>query len=110
MIPARPPVHGDAGTGKVSIIMKTAIIITLIICGVIVVAIPALSHAWDSFMITMTLTHLTQPGSSVNIQEIPEPYQFGCWALGAAMIAVAVVLSVVSVVGGRARLSPSSAV
>jgi hypothetical protein len=81
--------------------MKTAVAITLIICGVVVVAIPALSHAWDSFMVTMTLTHLTQPGSSVNIPAMSDPYQFGCWVLGAAMIALAVALSMVAGINVR---------
>jgi hypothetical protein len=75
--------------------MKTAVAITLIICGVVVIAIPALWHAWDSLMVSVTMTHLTQPGSSVNFGEAPELYQLACWMLGAAMIGVSVVSSII---------------
>jgi hypothetical protein len=75
--------------------MKTPIAITLIVCGVIVVAIPSLWGGWNSLMLSITLTHLTQPGSA-NMGEIPQLYQFGCWLLGAAMIAVAVASSLLS--------------
>ena len=73
--------------------MRTAVSISLIICGVVVIAIPAIWHAWDSLMVAVTLTHLTQPGSSVNFGDIPIPYAFACCVLGAAMIAVSVALA-----------------
>ncbi len=70
--------------------MKTPVAITLIIGGVVVVAIPALWSAWNSFMLSMTLTHLTQPNSSVSFAMIPDLYQEGCWWLGAGMIAISI--------------------
>lgn len=70
--------------------MKTPVAITLIIGGVVVVAIPALWSAWNSFMLSMTLTHLTQPNSSVSFVMIPDLYQEGCWWLGAGMIVIAI--------------------
>ena len=75
--------------------MKTAIAVTLIICGVVVIAIPALWHAWDSLMVSVTLTHMTMPGSSVSFPEVPQLYQCACWGLGAAMIGVSIVASIV---------------
>ena len=68
--------------------MKTPVAITLIIGGVVVVAIPALWNAWNSFLLSMTLTHLTQPNSSVSFAMIPDLYQDGCWWFGAGMIVI----------------------
>lgn len=81
--------------------MKTPVAITLIICGSVVVAIPALWNAWNSFMLSMTLSHLTQPNSSVSFAMIPDIYQDGCWWLGAGMIAISS-----SFIAGQERSNP----
>lgn len=71
--------------------MKTAIAITLIIAGVVVVAIPPLSDAWRTLM----LTRLMEAGAtSINIEgRIGDLYRIGCWLLGAVMIGVGVATS-----------------
>ncbi len=73
--------------------MKSSVAITLILCGVLVVAIPALSHAWDGLMLAVTLPHI-MPNGSMNVGSIPDLYGAACWTLGTVMIGVAVVGSV----------------
>jgi len=83
--------------------MKTPVAISLIVGGVVVVAIPALWNAWNSFMLSLTLSHLTQPNSSVSFAMIPDIYQDGCWWLGAGMIVIAIVSSFIA---GQERSNP----
>ena len=71
--------------------MKTAVAVTLIIAGVVVVAIPPLSDAWRTLMLTRLME---QGATSVNLEgRLEDPYRFGCWLLGAVMIGVGVVAS-----------------
>jgi hypothetical protein len=66
--------------------MKTAVVITLIISGVVVVAIPPLSDAWRTLMMTRLMEHGVR---SVNMEgRLEDIYRIGCWSLGAAMIGV----------------------
>jgi len=71
--------------------MKPHVAVTLILSGVLVVAIPALWGAWYAYMISIIL--IRQPGTSVTFPDMPQLYQFGCWFLGAGMIATAVLSS-----------------
>ena len=65
--------------------MKTAVAITLIIAGVVIVAIPPLSDAWNTLMVTRLLEH---GAGSVNLAgRLEDTYRLGCWLLGAGMIA-----------------------
>jgi hypothetical protein len=73
--------------------MKTAVAVTLIIAGVVVVAIPPLSDAWRALLLTRLMEH---GATSVNMEgRLEDLYRFGCWLLGAAMITVGVVSSCV---------------
>jgi len=68
--------------------MKTAVAITLIIAGVIVVAIPPLSDSWRTLMLTRLME---QGATSVNMEgRLEDLYRFGCWLLGAIMIGIGV--------------------
>ena len=71
--------------------MKTAVAVTLIIAGVVLVAIPPLSDAWRTLM----LTRLIEQGArSINMEgRLEGLYRFGCFVLGAFMIGVGVVAS-----------------
>ena len=71
--------------------MRTAVAVTLIIAGVVVVAIPPLSDAWH----TLLVTRLIERGAtSVDlVGRLSELYRFGCWLLGAVMIGVGVLAS-----------------
>jgi hypothetical protein len=73
--------------------MRIEIVITFIVGGVIVVALPPLSDAWRAFMVT----RLLERGSNSVMLEgrMEDIYRFGCWALGALMIGVAVIGSFV---------------
>jgi hypothetical protein len=73
--------------------MKNSFAITLVIAGVFVLAIPAVWHAWDSFMVAVTMSHMTRPDASVSFADVPQLYQFVCWAVGAGMIAISVASS-----------------
>jgi hypothetical protein len=68
--------------------MKSAVAITLIIAGVVVVAMPPLSDAWRTLMFTRLMEH---GASSVDMQgQMDDLYRIGCWAFGAAMIAIGI--------------------
>ncbi|MGC4031715.1 MAG: hypothetical protein QM754_08275 [Tepidisphaeraceae bacterium] len=69
--------------------MKTAVAVVLIVCGVVLVAIPPLSDAWRTLMVT----RLLEGGAGqVNLTgELSEVYRIGCFALGAAMIGIGVI-------------------
>jgi hypothetical protein len=68
--------------------MKTAVIVTLIVVGAAIVALPALSDAWRAWMMTRLMEH---GATSVTLEgRMEDLYRFGCWALGAAMIGVAI--------------------
>jgi hypothetical protein len=71
--------------------MKTAVAVTLIIAGVVVVAIPPLSDAWRTLMLTRLMEH---GATSVNMEgRLEDLYRFGCWLLGVIMIGVGVIAS-----------------
>jgi hypothetical protein len=71
--------------------MKPIVAVTLIIGGIFVVALPPLADAWRTWMFTRLMEH---GAHSVIIEgDMPNLYRFGCWLLGAAMIAVAVIAS-----------------
>jgi len=73
--------------------MKTAVLITLIIGGIVVIALPPLSDAWRALLLTRMLEH---GATSVNIEgEMPDLYRAGCMVVGAAMVLIAVVASFV---------------
>lgn len=80
--------------------MKPSVAITLILCGVLVVAIPALSHAWDALMVSVTLPRI-MPNGSMNIGALSDSYVVASWSLGALMIGVAIVSSIVGRPGER---------
>jgi hypothetical protein len=66
--------------------MKTAVAVTLIVAGAVVVAIPPLSDAWRTLMVTRLMEH---GATSVNLEgRLEDLYRCGCWLLGAVMIAV----------------------
>ena len=58
-------------------------------------------------MVALTLTHLTQPGSSIQLVEIPTLYEAGCWFAGTGMIAVSVASSIAGV-GSRSGAASMS--
>ena len=67
--------------------MKTAVAVTLIIGGVFLVAMQALSDAWRTWMMTRLMEH---GATAVNLDgRMENLYRFGCWALGAGMIGIA---------------------
>ena len=71
--------------------MKTAVAVTLIIAGVVVVAIPPLSDAWRAHILSRLLEH---GATSVNLEgRMEDLYRFGCWLLGTAMIGIGVIAS-----------------
>jgi hypothetical protein len=69
--------------------MKTAVTVSLIICGTSVVAIPPTYDFLRTLVVARLLEH---PGiSSVMLGgEMGDLYRIGCWVLGAAMIAIGV--------------------
>jgi len=68
--------------------MKIAVAITLIVAGVVVVAIPPLSDAWRTLMVTRLME---QGATSVNLEgRLEGLYRCGCWLLGTVMIVVGV--------------------
>ena len=67
--------------------MKTAVVITLIVAGAVLVAIPPLSDAWGAYLMTRVMEH--RNGGEVTMGgRLGDWYRFGCWLLGAAMIGV----------------------
>jgi len=82
--------------------MKTAIAITLIIVGALLIMTPVLAdHLHESNVVALlsqnNVRQVTLEG------QMSEMYRFGCWFTGSAMIAIAVLASLV------ARRSPEPA-
>lgn len=71
--------------------MKTAVAITLIIGGVVIIAIPPLACAWRALLVTQAITH----GAMLGLEEgdIGDDYRIACVLLGTAMIAIGVISS-----------------
>ena len=77
--------------------MKTPIAIVLISLGALLIAIPPLSD-WSIRADTVRLLEKNQQITSVVLQgRMSETYRFGCWSVGAVMIAVATLASLRSV-------------
>ena len=72
--------------------MKSAVAITLIICGTFIVVIPPISD----FLRTLVVARLMENIHPVSINltgEMSDSYRFGCWLLGAMMIGIGVLAS-----------------
>jgi hypothetical protein len=79
--------------------MRTAVAITLIIAGVVMVAIPPLSDGWRALLMTRLMEH---GATSVNLEgRLEDLYRFGCWLLGAAMIGVGIFAAFASLFAAR---------
>jgi hypothetical protein len=72
--------------------MKTPVAITLIIVGGMLVAAPIVSDYLERAQIAAVMG---KPGvSSVNLQPtLSSEYRLGCWILGSAMVAAAILFS-----------------
>ncbi len=68
--------------------MKTPVAVTLIIAGAFVVALPPLSDALRTMMLTQALTHGANLAPWDGLMDTP--YRLGCWLLGAVMIGIAI--------------------
>ena len=87
--------------------MRTPVVITLIIAGAFVIALPPLSDAWRTMMLTQALTHGANFAPWEGLMD--GPYRFGCWLLGAVMIGIAITASLAAPSKEAAlRLSPSA--
>ena len=60
--------------------MKTAVAITLIIAGVVIVAIPPLSDAWNTLMVTRLLDTARAPSTWQAASKTPTALAVGCSA------------------------------
>ena len=89
--------------------MKTGIAIALIVCGTFLVVTPAV----HDYLLVRSLSGVLLSRTdllSVNVGEpMSSAYRFVCWALGAAMIGIAVVRSLrmpqTSLVPGRPAIA-----
>jgi hypothetical protein len=75
--------------------MRYHIWMTLVMCGTLIVLAPPISDYLAGYQLQKILSERKDIGN-VNfglgtVGPMSENYRFGCWALGAAMIAVAVV-------------------
>ncbi|HZL35621.1 MAG TPA: hypothetical protein VFC78_09955 [Tepidisphaeraceae bacterium] len=76
--------------------MKPAVAIVLIIGGIVLVALPPLSDAWHASMIMRVMEASHNQNQSVMLPgTMEDAYRFGCWLVGALMVLVAVVASIV---------------
>lgn len=84
--------------------MKTPVTITIIIVGGLILVAPLLS---DHFQRAQIVAAMERPGvTSVQLQPtLSEEYRFGCWFVGGAMIAAAIVFSIR---GGSERRSSAT--
>ena len=85
--------------------MKTAVAITLIICGVALVALPPLSDAWQTLLVARLLEH-GMNNVDLDGGRMEEPYRFGCWLAGIAMIIAGALPSVRASSAANARSMP----
>lgn len=75
--------------------MKSGVAIALIIGGVVLIAMPPLSDVWQTSMIAWVMQSKHDNMSVALPGEMDGIYRFACWLMGAAMIGIAVVASVV---------------
>ncbi len=67
--------------------MRSAVAVTLIIAGAILIAIPPLSD----YLMQLNVVSLLRDGGHVNLTgQMSDVYRFGCWLTGSLMIGIAI--------------------
>jgi len=76
--------------------MKIEIALALIICGTILIAVPPASDYLHNQQVVQVMVGKPEATSVVIGENMSQEYRLGCWFVGAAMIGVAVLASLVA--------------